>query len=96
MPHRRLTRREFTTAAAAAASVIGSAGLRRAVAAAARPGGALPLAEFGYGDVRITSAVHEAQLENTHRVLMNLSADSLLKPFRQMAVQAAPGDDLGG
>lgn len=55
-----------------------------------------PLAEFGYGEVTITSAIHEAQLSNTHDVLMNLSEDSLLKPFRQMAGQAAPGADLGG
>jgi len=55
-----------------------------------------PLAEFGYGDVRITSAIHEAQLSNTHDVLMSLSEDSLLKPFRQMAGQPALGADLGG
>ena len=55
-----------------------------------------PLAEFGYGDVTITSALHEAQLKNTHDVLMSLSEDSLLKPFRQMAGQPALGADLGG
>jgi len=54
------------------------------------------LAEFGYRDVTITSALHEAQLQETHDVLMNLSEDSLLKPFRQMAGQSAPGADLGG
>jgi hypothetical protein len=52
--------------------------------------------EFGYGDVTIHSALHEAQLKNTNDVLMNMSEDSLLKPFRQMAGQPAPGKDLGG
>jgi DUF1680 family protein len=55
-----------------------------------------PLAEFGYGDVSIASEPHEAQLFNTHDVLMALSEDSLLKPFRQMAGMAAPGEEMGG
>jgi hypothetical protein len=55
-----------------------------------------PLTEVGYGDVTVSSALHEAQLKNTHDVLMDLNEDSLLKPFRQMASQAAPGPDLGG
>jgi hypothetical protein len=44
-----------------------------------------PLAEFDYGDVSISSEAHESQLMNTHSVLMALSEDSLLKPFRQMS-----------
>jgi uncharacterized protein len=55
-----------------------------------------PLVEFGYGDVTLSSLLHEEQLKNTHDVLMSLSEDSLLKPFRQMAGQPAPGGDLGG
>jgi DUF1680 family protein len=55
-----------------------------------------PLDEFGYGDVTLNSALHEQQLQQTHAVLMGLSDDSLLKPFRQMVGQAAPGEDLGG
>jgi hypothetical protein len=58
--------------------------------------GASPLEEFGYGDVTLHSALHEQQLQQTHELLMSLSEDSLLKPFRQMVGQAAPGDDLGG
>ncbi|WP_348262501.1 glycoside hydrolase family 127 protein [Telmatobacter sp. DSM 110680] len=54
------------------------------------------LAEFSYGDVSIASEAHESQLMNTHSVLMALSEDSLLKPFRQMSGMAAPGEDLGG
>lgn len=55
-----------------------------------------PLQEFGYGDVTITSPLHEQQLQETHAVVMGLSDDSLLKPFRAMIGQAAPGEDLGG
>ncbi|MFI4982156.1 MAG: beta-L-arabinofuranosidase domain-containing protein, partial [Nevskiales bacterium] len=57
---------------------------------------AAPLAEFGYGDVDVASEAHESQLMNTHDVLMALSEDSLLKPFRQMSGMSAPGEDLGG
>ncbi len=55
-----------------------------------------PLSEFAYGDVLMSSEPHENQLRETHAVLMSLSDDSLLKPFRQMAGMPAPGEDLGG
>lgn len=55
-----------------------------------------PLQQFGYGAVALQSEIHQAQLRNTHSVLMNLSEDGLLKPFRQMAGMPAPGEDLGG
>ena len=55
-----------------------------------------PLDEFGYGDVTLHSELHEEQLQQTHDLLMELSDDSLLKPFRQMVGQPAPGEDLGG
>ncbi|HKH98568.1 MAG TPA: beta-L-arabinofuranosidase domain-containing protein [Candidatus Sulfotelmatobacter sp.] len=55
-----------------------------------------PLEEFSYGDVALDSARHEQQLQQTHDLLMGLSEDSLLKPFRQMVGQPAPGEDLGG
>jgi uncharacterized protein len=64
--------------------------------ASATPLSQRPLKEFGYGDVTLTSDLHEKQLQNTHTVLMELNEDSLLKPFRQMAGQPAPGADLGG
>ncbi len=56
----------------------------------------LPLEEFGYADVTLTSDLHEKQLHETRSVLMELSEDSMLKPLRQMAGQPAPGADLGG
>jgi len=60
------------------------------------PGQTLPLEEFSYGDVTITSEPHERQLHDTMAVLMELSEDSLLKPLRKMAGQPAPGEELGG
>jgi DUF1680 family protein len=71
-------------------------GLRAREAWSVEPVLTAPLAEFGYGDVAMASEPHEAQLMNTHAVLMSLSEDSLLKPFRQMAGMPAPGEDLGG
>ena len=54
------------------------------------------LDEFGYGDVSLDSSLHEDQLRQTHSVLMGLGDDALMKPFRAMVGQAAPGEDLGG
>ena len=54
------------------------------------------LQEFSYGDVSLDSPIHERQLQQTNAVLMGLSDDSLLKPFRAMIGQPAPGEDLGG
>jgi DUF1680 family protein len=54
------------------------------------------LAEFSYSDVALDSPLHEQQLQHTQDVLMSLNEDALLKPFRTMAGQPAPGEDLGG
>jgi hypothetical protein len=55
-----------------------------------------PLSEFEYGDVALSSELHERQLQNSLDVLMNLSEDSILKPLRLMSGQPAPGVELGG
>ena len=90
----KVSRREFTGLSTAAAALVAA---HSTLVGAAVRGAPLPaLREFGYGEVAVDSAAHQAQLRNTHEVLMNLSEDSLLKPFRQMAGQAAPGEDLGG
>ncbi|NYF50123.1 beta-L-arabinofuranosidase domain-containing protein [Tunturiibacter gelidoferens] len=57
---------------------------------------ARPLEEVGYGQVTLKSAPHLAQMENARSVLMGLSDDSLLMPFRKMVGQDAPGEDIGG
>jgi len=89
-----ITRREFVRWTGAAGAFGMSA--PRALAAAATDPRLPALREFGYGQVAMSSALHEAQRSETLEVLMNLSEDSLLKPFREMAGLAAPGDDLGG
>ena len=92
MSPRTLSRRDFVRLSAGLAA----AGCAAPRVSAARGFTTPPLAEVGYADVTIDSAAHRAQLANTHEVLMSLSEDSLLKPFRQMAGQPAPGEDLGG
>jgi DUF1680 family protein len=86
-----VSRREFARLGAATAAL---AAARAPLFGA--PRAAAPLSEFGYDAVTIDSAPHQAQLQNTHAVLMNLSEDSLLRPFRQMAGLPAPGQNLGG
>jgi len=88
-----LSRREFARLSAAA---LGASAIRLPRALSETISSAPPLAEFGYQDVSIQSALHEAQLTETHDVLMDMNEDSLLKPFRQMAGQPAPVADLGG
>src|SRR5499427_924074 len=91
-----MSRREFVRTAATAAGALASPGLWLPSAFAESAASIPALSEFGYADVILDSAIHEAQLQHTHDVLMNLNEDSLLKPFRQMGGQAAPGADLGG
>jgi hypothetical protein len=92
---RMITRRRFIKAGSMAGTAFAS-GLRLHGAAGLRNADQAPLDEFHYGDVSLASDMHESQLMNTHEVLMALSEDSLLKPFRQMAGMPAPGDNLGG
>ena len=92
----RITRRGFLQASTRAAAALAGSGLWGGLGWGAESSGAAPLAEFDYGDVLLTSDPHESQLMTTHAVLMALSEDSLLKPFRQMSGMAAPGEDLGG
>jgi uncharacterized protein len=91
-----ISRREFLQSSSWAAAAIAGGGLRSRAAWGDEAHLAAPLEEFGYGDVLMASEPHEAQLMNTHTVLMALNEDSLLKPFRQMSGMPAPGEDLGG
>ena len=93
----RVSRRRFLQASSlAAAAAAATRGTWGKMAWGTEISGAAPLAEFDYGDVLMSSELHENQLRETHAVLMELSEDSLLKPFRQMSGMPAPGDDLGG
>lgn len=92
----RISRRGFIQTGSLAAAAMAGGGFGRSRARAAETGKTEPLAQFGYGDVLIAGELHETQRMNTHSVLMSLSEDSLLKPFRQMSGMPAPGGDLGG
>jgi DUF1680 family protein len=87
-------RRFIQSSALASASLILQS--PRASLTQAAPSSSSSLDQFDYGDITLNSPVHENQLQQTHGLLMNLDEDSLLKPFRQMVGQPAPGKDLGG
>jgi uncharacterized protein len=55
-----------------------------------------PLAEARYRDVDFAQCPQQAQLEQTHDILMNLDENSLLRQYRISAALPAPGSDLGG
>jgi hypothetical protein len=94
---KQISRRRFLEAGSLAAGAAAAGRFAHGISLGTASGAATtPLAEFGYGDVDLASDLHETQLRETHAVLMALSDDSLLKPFRQMSGQAAPGEDLGG
>jgi len=90
---RDISRRTFVQSASLATAGVLTARLKAPLAGRLD---SLPLCEFGYDDVTLHSTLHEKQLHETHSVLMELNEDSLLKPFREMAGQTAPGADLGG
>lgn len=91
-----VSRRRFLQHSSLAAAGVLAGGSARLLARAAPARAQAALAEFGYGNVSLASELHESQLANTHSVLMGLSEDSMLKPFRQMSGLPAPGADLGG
>ncbi len=98
---RRISRRRFLKSAALASAASAIPGLQKSALAidssrASDAKQSASLEEFSYGDVTLNSALHERQLQETHAVLMDLSDDALLKPFRRMIGQPAPGEDLGG
>jgi len=90
-----VSRRSFLRTASLSAAAAANPRFALATVAAAGLTDA-PLQEFGYGDVTISSELHERQLRESQAVLMELSEDSMLKPLRAMAGQAAPGAELGG
>src|SRR5215467_9884662 len=90
------SRRKFLESAAVAAIAGAVSKSSRSFASSVDIRASRVLEEFGYGDVSINSPIHEEQFRQTHAVLMGLDDDALMKPFRAMAGQSAPGEDLGG
>lgn len=91
------SRRGFLKTSAALAA--GTAVLRSSGAWTA-PGQATqiltPLNQFDYGDVELLDGPMLEQFRHNHQLFLNRSDDSMLKPFRQLAGQPAPGEDMGG
>jgi uncharacterized protein len=54
------------------------------------------LKEFAYGDVQLAPGLPQTQFEQTQTLLLQMNIDSMLKPWRMRAGQAAPGPDMGG
>jgi len=54
------------------------------------------LAIFPYSDVQLLDGPMKRQFDENHARFVHLDDDSLLKVFRQMAGQPAPGADMGG
>ncbi len=90
------SRRTFLKTASATAAIAATS--PHIARAASSPALARPprLSTFPYADVTLTPGIAQAQLENTDAVLMDLSLDDLLRPFRVREGQPAPGQDLGG
>ena len=94
------TRRSFVRAAGAGLAVMAHGRAVSTSSRAATPDPSLeygqPLPEFHYDQVSLQPGLQQTQLEQTHAVLMNLSEDSLLRPYRLRAGLPAPGCNLGG
>jgi uncharacterized protein len=91
------TRRAFLRSGAALAA--GTAVLRNSAAFAAPTAATTtttPLTQFDYQDVQLLDGPMLVQFQQNHALFMGLNEDSLLKPFRQLASQPAPGEDMGG
>jgi DUF1680 family protein len=54
------------------------------------------LTQFDYADVQLLDGPMLEQFQQNVDLFLNLPDDNLLKPFRQLAGQPAPGEDLGG
>lgn len=93
------TRRHFLKSSAALAA--GTAVLRATPLLALNdaPTAALAptqLTQFGYADIQLLDGPMLVQFNHNVDLFLNLPDDNLLKPFRQLAGQPAPGEDMGG
>ena len=55
-----------------------------------------PLQQLDYGQVQLLEGPMLVQFRRNHSLFLHLDDDSLLKPFRQLTGQPAPGEDMGG
>ncbi len=93
--HDKFTRREALRAGATfAAGARAAFGQERANRAGRAPSDVLQ--QFAYNEVQLAPGPLQRQFEENHTLFLNLSEDSMLKPFRQRAGMPAPGEDMGG
>jgi DUF1680 family protein len=99
LPNRRMVLRSGAALAAGTAALRSLPGLGQ-VAASAKGApalqGATRLTQFEYRDVQLLDGPMLEQFRQNHALFLGLDDDSLLKPFRQLAGLAAPGEDMGG
>ena len=86
------TRRQFLKSTA---TLTASAVLSRRVSFAAPPR-TPAFTQFNYADIQLLDGPMLTQFQHNHSLFLSLNEDSLLKPFRQLTGQPAPGEDMGG
>lgn len=90
------TRRTFlrTGGAGVLLSTAGSSTFARGMASAGPA--STPIQQLDYSQVRLLDGPMLQQFEHGTDLYLSLDNDRLLKPFRQLTGQAAPGEDMGG
>src|SRR5579864_8658870 len=71
-------------------------GVWSGLARAESPAKPVLLEQFDYGQVQFAPGPLARQFEENRQILLNLSEDSLLRPYRIREGLPAPGVDLGG
>ena len=92
MKRRDFLQNSLTTALCAATPRFASA----LAAAPAASAAAAPLRQLSYPQVQLLAGPMLTQFDHNHQLFLALDNDSLLKPFRQLSGQPAPGEDMGG
>jgi uncharacterized protein len=87
------TRRDFLKGAGL---LIGAAAGSRGLSLLHDIGPSVSLQVFPYDAVELADGPAREQWQETHNVLMNVSEDSLLRPFRVREGLPAPGAEMGG
>jgi DUF1680 family protein len=87
------TRREFIGQSSATLAVLSLPA--RSFFAEETPAAA-PLQQLDYSQVQLLEGPMLEQFKHNHQLFLGLNDDSLLKPFRQLTGQPAPGEDMGG
>jgi DUF1680 family protein len=93
------SRRHFlktTAALAAGTAVMQSSALGANAAPIPQFSTATRLTQFEYSEVQLLDGPMLEQFQRNVTLFLNLPDDNLLKPFRQLAGQPAPGEDMGG